>query len=373
MPTPPPRDPFLLLIGTGGTIAGVAPGAGDTTGYQAGALSLQQVLATVPGLDALLPGGTIVTEQYFSIPSEEMTGQHWLLLAHQLRQWLQPPADGGHGARPVPQAIVITHGTDTLEETAFFLSLVLPQERPVLLTGAMRPASALSADGPANLFDSCRLALAAHRAGVKGTFVCMGGQALRADAVYKRHANQVQAFGQRFGQPAGWLQADHPDWQQPPSEQALQGAFAHLPLPAARIRGGDDGAPESSPPAALPKVALVQQHVDTDPAIIGWLLTQGYRGLILAGTGAGTLPSPMRAALARARQQGCLVVRASRLPEGYIGRNTDANPADRDDALDFIASGWLDASKSRILLQLCLMADLSNTQTIQALFDRCRP
>ena len=120
-------SPFAPDHGTGGTIAGVAPSAGSTAGYQSGALSIGQILDSVPGLSALVPEGRLATEQVFSIPSEQMSGAHWLQLAGRLRAWLN--------GDKAPDAIVITHGTDTLEETAFFLSLVLPPTRSVLLTG----------------------------------------------------------------------------------------------------------------------------------------------------------------------------------------------------------------------------------------------
>lgn len=360
----PPSSPSLLIMGTGGTIAGVAPSAGSTAGYQAGALPIGQILDSVPGLSALVPEGRLATEQVFSIPSEQMSGAHWLQLAGRLRAWLS--------GDEAPDAIVITHGTDTLEETAFFLSLVLPATRPVLLTGAMRPANALSADGPGNLYDACRFALAARQAGIGGVFVSFGGRVLRADAVYKQHANRTDAFAQRFGQPVPWLEADRPCWQPVlPAGMGLQGRFATLPLAPPATMPASAGSDASS--MTLPPVGIVPQHVDADPAMVEWLRSRGCQGLVLAGTGVGTMPVPMRAALARARQAGCLVVRASRVPEGYVGRNTEARPEDRDDALDFIASGWLDARKARILLQLCLAAEMRDAREIQALFDRCSP
>ena len=352
--------PSLLIIGTGGTIAGVAPSAGSTAGYQAGALPIGQILDSVPGLSALVPEGRLATEQVFSIPSEQMSGAHWLQLAGRLRAWLN--------GDKAPDAIVITHGTDTLEETAFFLSLVLPATRPVLLTGAMRPASALSADGPGNLYDACRFALAARQAGIGGVFVSFGGRVLRADAVYKQHANRTDAFAQRFGQPVAWLEADRPCWQTAQSASGLQGQFATLGLE--ETTASAKGAAASM---TLPPVGIVPQHVDADPVMVAWLRSRGCQGLVLAGTGVGTMPVPMRAALAQARQEGCLVVRASRVPEGYVGRNTEARPEDGDDALDFIAAGWLDARKARILLQLCLAAGMHDAREVQALFERCAP
>ena len=190
----------LLILGTGGTIAGAAASAGSATGYQAGALPIGEILASVPGLAALVPDGRLASEQVFSIPSEQMDSAHWLQLLARVRAW--------QSASRAADAIVITHGTDTLEETAFFLSLVLPPDRPVILTGAMRPATALSADGPANLYDACRFALAARAAGIGGVFVQFAGKILRPDAVFKAHANQTDAFGQRFGAPVGWLEGD---------------------------------------------------------------------------------------------------------------------------------------------------------------------
>ena len=409
----------LLILGTGGTIAGAAASAGSATGYQAGALPIGEILASVPGLAALVPDGQLASEQVFSIPSEQMDSAHWLQLLARVRAW--------QSASRAADAIVITHGTDTLEETAFFLSLVLPPDRPVILTGAMRPATALSADGPANLYDACRFALAARAAGIGGVFVQFAGKILRPDAVFKAHANQTDAFGQRFGAPVGWLEGDVPRWAAPevlaaatgwqglfagldlgmftspgvapfsgPDQPAVQGQSAsqgQLPSqgqPTGQERHTDQGqftvqkpftaqepfASQGQPAdqtGTLPRIALVPQYVDADPALVDWLVQRGHAGLVLAGTGIGTMPAPVRAALAAARQQGVMVVRATRVPAGYVPRNTEARPEHSDDALGFVTAGWLDAPKARILLQLCLAAGLRDEQAIQAVFERFRP
>ena len=409
----------LLILGTGGTIAGAAASAGSATGYQAGALPIGEILASVPGLAALVPDGQLASEQVFSIPSEQMDSAHWLQLLARVRAW--------QSASRAADAIVITHGTDTLEETAFFLSLVLPPDRPVILTGAMRPATALSADGPANLYDACRFALAARAAGIGGAFVQFAGKILRPDAVFKAHANQTDAFGQRFGAPVGWLEGDVPRWAAPevlaaatgwqglfagldlgmftspgvapfsgPDQPAVQGQSAsqgQLPSqgqPTGQERHTDQGqftvqkpftaqepfASQGQPAdqtGTLPRIALVPQYVDADPALVDWLVQRGHAGLVLAGTGIGTMPAPVRAALAAARQQGVMVVRATRVPAGYVPRNTEARPEHSDDALGFVTAGWLDAPKARILLQLCLAAGLRDEQAIQAVFNRFRP
>lgn len=415
----------LLILGTGGTIAGAAASAGSATGYQAGALPIGEILASVPGLAALVPDRQLASEQVFSIPSEQMDSAHWLQLLARVRAW--------QSASRAADAIVITHGTDTLEETAFFLSLVLPPDRPVVLTGAMRPATALSADGPANLYDACRFALAARAAGIGGAFVQFAGKILRPDAVFKAHANQTDAFGQRFGAPVGWLEGDVPRWAAPevlaaatgwqglfagldlgmftspgvapfsgPDQPAVQGQSANqgqlpsqgqLPRqeqPTGQERHTDQGqftvqkpftaqepfASQGQPAdqtGTLPRIALVPQYVDADPALVDWLVQRGHAGLVLAGTGIGTMPAPVRAALAAARQQGVMVVRATRVPAGYVPRNTEARPEHSDDALGFVTAGWLDAPKARILLQLCLAAGLRDEQAIQAVFERFRP
>ena len=415
----------LLILGTGGTIAGAAASAGSATGYQAGALPIGEILASVPGLAALVPDRQLASEQVFSIPSEQMDSAHWLQLLARVRAW--------QSASRAADAIVITHGTDTLEETAFFLSLVLPPDRPVILTGAMRPATALSADGPANLYDACRFALAARAAGIGGAFVQFAGKILRPDAVFKAHANQTDAFGQRFGAPVGWLEGDVPRWAAPEVLAAAtgwQGLFAGLDLgmftspgvapfsgpdqPAVQGQSASQGQLPSQGPlprqdqlprqeqptgqgqftvqkpftaqepfasqgqpadqtGTLPRIALVPQYVDADPALVDWLVQRGHAGLVLAGTGIGTMPAPVRAALAAARQQGVMVVRATRVPAGYVPRNTEARPEHSDDALGFVTAGWLDAPKARILLQLCLAAGLRDEQAIQAVFERFRP
>ena len=409
----------LLILRTGGTIAGAAASAGSATGYQAGALPIGEILASVPGLAALVPDRQLASEQVFSIPSEQMDSAHWLQLLARVRAW--------QSASRAADAIVITHGTDTLEETAFFLSLVLPPDRPVILTGAMRPATALSADGPANLYDACRFALAARAAGIGGVFVQFAGKILRPDAVFKAHANQTDAFGQRFGAPVGWLEGDVPRWAAPevlaaatgwqglfagldlgmftspgvapfsgPDQPAVQGQSAsqgQLPSqgqPTGQERHTDQGqftvqkpftaqepfASQGQPAdqtGTLPRIALVPQYVDADPALVDWLVQRGHAGLVLAGTGIGTMPAPVRAALAAARQQGVMVVRATRVPAGYVPRNTEARPEHSDDALGFVTAGWLDAPKARILLQLCLAAGLRDEQAIQAVFNRFRP
>ena len=327
----------LLVIGTGGTIAGAAPAATQTTGYHAGALAVSQLVDDLPALAEI---ASIRTSQPFSIGSQHMASSNWLELALLVRE---AQADAG------VDGIVITHGTDTMEETAFFLDLVTNDRKPIVMTGAMRPATAVSADGPANLLGACRFACDAGAAG-RGVLVAFGDRAFTAASVTKVHTLHTAGFAARGDAVSGELVAETVQWRRPPPEPPRP--FAGLALPA-----------------ALPPVALILQHVDCDPAVVAWQLGRGAHGIVIAGSGNGMMPVPMRAALAQASRSGCTVVRASRVAGGPVMRNAEAEPADRDDALGFVASGYLPPLKARILLQCCLAAGLSRAQ-IQALFDR---
>ena len=327
----------LLVIGTGGTIAGAAPAATQTTGYHAGAVAVSQLVDDLPALADI---ASIRTTQPFSIGSQHMASSNWLELASLVRA-----AQAAAGV----DGIVITHGTDTMEETAFFLDLVMSGGKPVVMTGAMRPATAVSADGPANLLGACRFACDAGAAG-RGVLVAFGDRAFAAASVTKAHTLHVDGFAARGDAACGELVAEAVQWRRPMRDAPPP--FAGLALPA-----------------SLPPVALILQHVDCDPAVVDWHRGRGAGGIVIAGSGNGMMPVPMRAALAQASRDGCIVVRATRVLAGPVVRNAEAEPADRDDALGFVASGYLPPLKARILLQCCLAAGLSRAQ-IQAQFDR---
>jgi L-asparaginase len=328
----------LLVIGTGGTIAGSAPAATQTTGYRAGAVPVARLVQDLPQLAEL---ANIRTSQPFSIGSQHMTSANWLRLAALVREAVADASVDG---------IVLTHGTDTMEETAFFLDLVTARVKPVVMTGAMRPATAVSADGPANLLGACRFASDAGAAG-HGVLVAFADRAFAAASVAKAHTLRTDAFAARDASPVAELVGETVAWRRPAPGEDHQ-AFAALALPE-----------------ALPRVALLLQHVDCDEAVVDWHLARGVQGIVIAGSGNGMLPDPMRAALAGASRSGCIVVRASRVGAGPVMRNAEAEPADRDDALGFVASGFLAPLKARILLQVCLAAEMSAGQ-IQGQFDR---
>jgi L-asparaginase len=291
-------------------------------------------------LPALADIARIRTTQPFSIGSQHMASSNWLELASLVRQAQADPGVDG---------IVITHGTDTMEETAFFLDLVASGSKPVVMTGAMRPATAISADGPANLLGACRFACDPGAAG-RGVLVAFGDRAFAAANVTKVHTLHTDGFAARGDIASGELVAEAVQWRRPVRE--APSPFGGLALPD-----------------PLPPVALILQHVDCDPAAVDWHLARGARGIVIAGSGNGMMPVAMRATLAQASRRGCTVVRASRVAAGPVVRNAEAEPADRDDALGFVASGYLPPLKARILLQCCLAAGLTRAQ-IQAQFDR---
>ncbi len=330
--------PRLLLIATGGTIAGAAATADRTQGYVPGALPVGALVDAVPGLREI---ADVRAEQPYSIGSQHLASSHWMTLVARLRAAAADPAIAG---------AVITHGTDTLEETALLLDLACPRDLPVVLTGAMRPATALGADGPMNLYAAAATAIDAHARGA-GAMVLMNDQVHAPDRAAKAHTSRTDAFVARDGAPLAEIVDGRPRWRVPPAQAA-----ARRPSLADAL---------GTLPDALPRVDLVAQHVDADPGIVDWLVARGARGLVLAGTGHGTMPDPMRDALARAASAGVLVVRASRLPAGPVIRNAGVD----DDRHGFVPAGWLSAHKARLVTAMAIAAG-RDREGLRALIDR---
>ena len=319
--------PRLLLLATGGTIAGVAPTAASTLSYSPASLGANSLLASVPALADL---AHITAETPFSTGSQHMTSAYWLILAARVRQAIDDPEIDG---------VVITHGTDTLEETALFLDLTCPRDKAVVLTGAMRPATALGADGPMNLYAAAALAASPASRGA-GAIVLMNDQAFGPDRAAKMHTSRVDAFVARGAMPLALMLDGKAVWQVPAAVAA-----GRRPSLAAHF---------ATLPAALPRVDLLAQQVDADPAIVDWCLQQGARGIVIAGTGHGSLSRPIEAALGKAAEQGCLVVRASRISDGPVMHGASVD----DDRFGFIAAGFVTPHKARLLLSLLMAAGL---------------
>ncbi|THF60251.1 asparaginase, partial [Pseudothauera rhizosphaerae] len=184
------QRPLIALVATGGTIAGAAASATDTTGYTAGSLTAADLLDAVPQLGTV---AELRAEQLFNLDSKDMGPTHWLALTRRVQALLDDPAIDG---------VVITHGTDTLEETAFFLHLALHGDKPVVLTAAMRPATALSADGPMNLWEAVGVAASTEFRG-PGVLIAFAGEVFSAEDFAKGHTVRPAAFAARHAGPLG--------------------------------------------------------------------------------------------------------------------------------------------------------------------------
>ncbi|MSV23770.1 asparaginase [Selenomonas sp. WCA-380-WT-3B 3/] len=324
----------IYVLATGGTIAGQAESGVATTGYRAGAVSVDALLSAVPELSEL---AEVSGEQVAAIDSKDMTEQIQWELVRRCRELLT--AGGADG-------IVITHGTDTMEETAYFLSLLVDTEKPIVLTGAMRPATALSADGPLNLLDAVRVA-ASDVAGGMGVLVVMNNQIDGAHDVTKTHTMSVDTFRSPDSGALGRVNDGEVTFFRRP---------VHTPLPHSQSLPGEG--------ASLPQVRILYGYGGDDGALVEAAVRSGARGIIYAGMGNGSLPQPVEQRLAAAVRQGIVAVRSSR---GCGGSVTQAEAS--YEQAHILYSGTLNPQKARILLQLALLQGRDRSE-IQELFLR---
>ncbi|MBZ5589758.1 MAG: type II asparaginase [Acidobacteriia bacterium] len=334
-PAPEPRLPNVTLLATGGTIAGTGTTSTTTVGYKAATLGVDALVAAVPELAKV---ARVTGEQVFQIASENMTPAHWLQLARRVSELL---------ARDDVNGVVITHGTDTLEETAYFLDLVVKSPKPVVLVGAMRPSTSISADGPMNLYNAVALAASSDAAG-RGVMVCLNDQINAARDVTKTDTATLDTFRAPELGLLGVMEAGHPIFYRA-STRAHTSATEF-----------DIGAVKE-----LPKVGIVLAYAGSGRLAIDAMIAAGVKGIVHAGTGNGSLAIDAKAALVEARSKGIVVVRASRVPGGAVARNGEAD----DDALDFVVADNLSPQKARVLLSLALTRTV-DTREIQRMFWR---
>ncbi len=275
----------VVVLGTGGTIAGAAGDPADNVGYRAGSLGVEHLIRAVPALGAW----PLECEQVAQLDSKDMDFAVWRALA--LRSEAQL-------ARPEVCGLVITHGTDTLEETAWFLQRVLAPRKPVVLVAAMRPATSLQADGPQNLLDAVAVARTPGAHGVVGV---LAGQLHGARELRKLHTYRTDAFGSGDAGALGVVEeGELRRWRDWPEGTPI--GLAALPAAA----------------ADWPWVEIVTSHAGSDGRAVRALLRAGVQGLVIACTGNGTLHQALEAALAEAAQQGVAVLRATRCADGRI-------------------------------------------------------
>lgn len=314
-----------VILGTGGTIAGRATRAGDNVGYVAGQVSAQDLIGAVPALEGL----ALEVEQVAQIDSKDMGFAVWQRLAERLAH---------HLAREDVAGVVITHGTDTLEETAYFLQAVLRPSKPVVLTCAMRPSTALVPDGPQNLLDAVTVAGDPHS---RGVIVVCAGRVHAAEHVTKVHTYQVDAFDSGDAGPLALVEEGLVRWLHRPEGSLCGGAFDAQRL--LRVQQA----------TSMPRVQWLISHADADGVQVLALLAYGAahpeampQGLVVAGTGNGTLHHALEAALQQAIARGVVVRRGSRCARGRVIPGAAGALADTQ---------GLSPAKARIALALELM------------------
>jgi L-asparaginase len=318
----------VVVLGTGGTIAGTAASASDHTGYTAGQLGVQHLLDAVPALQDVLQGAILVGEQVAQLDSKDMDHATWQVLAQRCHHFLAQSDVGG---------IVITHGTDTLEETAWFLQQVLHTTKPVVLTCAMRPATALTPDGPQNLLDAMAVVRDGMTpgTGARGVLVVCAGRVHSARDVQKVHPYRLDAFSSGEVGPLGYVEQGRVRWS----------GAASMPEPHVQ--------PHTNARQALalaatdwPWVEVLHSHAGADARQVRAWVAAGVKGLVVAGTGNGTVHQSLLTALAEAQAQGVAVRLTTRCAEGQIVGQPAALP---------LAPLGLNAYKARVSLLLDLM------------------
>jgi L-asparaginase len=323
-------QPRILVLATGGTIAGMA-GSATRHEYRPGQIGIEDWLERIAefGLEAQLTG-----RQIANIGSEDIDSDIWTALHREISAAIEDDAVDG---------IVVTHGTDTAEETAFLLDLTLPAAKPVVLVGAMRPADAVGSDGLRNFVNAVRVASDAQASG-RGVLVVMGDRVLAArDARKVRTRGTDDAFR---GFPRGSVGLVTPsalEWFGNPWRQGGGPRFAYA--------------------HDLPEVPILYIAAGIKPDLVDTILTGNPRGVVIAGVGEGNMPGALRERLIERAKAGLVVVRASRVDEGLVDREPEDGPN------GFVAARALNPQKSRILLMLMLAAGEDDLSVIQAAFD----
>jgi L-asparaginase len=314
------RKPNVVILATGGTIAGAAA-TGTQVGYTSGAVTIDAMIAAVPGIKDL---AYIKGEQISNVGSQDMSFDIMLKLAKRINE-LMPQAD--------VDGIVITHGTDTMEETAFFLNLVVKGDKPVVMVGSMRPSTAVSADGPLNLYNAIGVAVDPNAKG-RGVLVVMNDWIQAAHSLTKTSTTAVQTFMSPLRGLVG---------------TAIYGKNVFYNTPVWRHTSSSEF--DVTGVSKLPRVDIVFACADMPADLIDASVTNGAKGIVIAGVGNGNMNKASLDAAANAIKKGVVVVRSSRVPTGNVGRNVEVN----DDELGFIASDELNPQKARILLSLALL------------------
>ncbi len=326
--------PKIRIIATGGTIAGVSESS-TSSAYSAGQVGIQTLIDAVPQMLYL---ADVSGEQLVNIGSQDMNDEVWLKLAKRINQLLNKEGYDG---------VVVTHGTDTMEETAYFLNLTVKSDKPVILAGSMRPSTAISADGPANLYNAVAAAVSPAVKGM-GVLCCMNNQLLDAKTVIKTHTIDCDTFE---GGPSGIIgyvyNGEAHMLQTPNNLHTLKSEF------------------DVSKINKLPKVGIVYGYANASPLPMQAFVDNKFDGIVLAGVGDGNFYKDVFDVAVKAQNSGIQIVRSSRCPTGPTCLNSEVDDA----KYHFVAALELNPQKARVLLMLAL-TKTKNWQTIQEYFKK---
>ncbi len=324
------KQTHIKVFATGGTIAGVA-GSATRKDYRPGQIGIDDFVSEIAkiGLTARLEG-----QQFANIGSEDMGPELWARLHAAATEAMDDDECAG---------IIITHGTDTAEETAFLLDQTLATTKPVVLVGAMRAADAVGSDGMRNFANAIRVAGDADAAG-RGVLLVMSDRVFAARDARKAHTENVDAFKGYPRGPVGHVTPTSLEWFGPAWREGEAARYAFF--------------------KDMPKVSILYAYAGMSPDNVAQALGGEAKGLVLAGFGHGNAPRGIRDALARAVEQGVPVVRASRVDEGLVDREPE------DDTANFVAARALNPARARILLQLLLANGITDPVRIQSEFSR---
>jgi L-asparaginase len=327
--------PRIKVLATGGTIAGAQATQADA-GYKSGTFSVDDLIKAVPQLKNI---AELSGEQVANIGSQTMNYEVWLKLAKRVNEVLQSDDVDG---------VVITHGTDTMEETGYFLTLVVKSDKPVVLVGSMRPATAISADGPINLYNGVALAGNPEARG-RGPLIVLNDTIHYAREAQKMHTTRMDTFESPNRGIAGVMNT---------------GKATFYSLITTRHTTKSEFSIDGLTPENMPLVVVLYSYVNLGGKIIDALVDHGVKGIVLAGVGDGNTTDAALAGLERAAKKGVAVVRSSRTGGGLVDRNVEVN----DDKLGLIAGMELSPQKARILLTLGL-AKTSDVKDLQRMFN----
>lgn len=324
--------PKVYILATGGTIAGSGSSATKSQ-YSAGQVAIGTLLDAVPAIKDI---ANVEGEQVVNIGSQDMSDDVWIVLAKRVNELL---------ARTDVNGVVITHGTDTMEETAFFLSLVVKSDKPVVFVGAMRPSTAISADGPANLYNAVVTA-ASPSSKDRGVLVCMNGNVYGAADVTKTNTTSVETFQAPNSGPLGYVHNGEVRYYRP-AAVAENAPYFNI-----------DGL------KSLPKVGIAYGYSNVEGDVVKMMIKKDYKGIVYAGVGNGNIHKNVFPELEKARKDGIIVVRSSRVPTGATTLDAEVD----DNKYEFVASWGLNPQKARILLMLAL-TKTDDWKTIQKYFN----